>query len=263
MYVVIVNFKMTTSRFKSALVAAGVHFSVSLVVAVLAAWMVFGLWYPYPYSEISGGNGLFFLVVLVDVVCGPLLTLVIFNPVKPHRELIVDFLVIGLLQFIALGYGLWTVFSARPVHLVFEYHRIAVVNAADVDAMALAQAPPALQVLPLKGPTLLSLRSFKDGKEQYESTMLALGGIPQAAQPMLWQPWEAAHAQILSESRPVADLKQRFGTQIASINKAIAATGRPADNLRYLPLMARQEGWTVLIDAQTIKPVGFMQLDSF
>ena len=136
-------------------------------------------------------------------------------------------------------------------------------NAADVDAMALAQAPPALQVLPLKGPTLLSLRSFKDGKEQYESTMLALGGIPQAAQPMLWQPWEAAHAQILSESRPVADLKQRFGTQIASINKAIAATGRPADNLRYLPLMARQEGWTVLIDAQTIKPVGFMQLDSF
>ncbi|EKD97590.1 MAG: FimB [uncultured bacterium] len=259
----IVGFEMRISRFKSALMAAGVHCSASLVVAALAAWMVFSLWYPYPYFEISGGKGLFFLVILVDVVCGPLLTLVIFNPVKPRRELIIDLAVIGLLQLIALGYGLWAVFSARPVHLVFEFHRIAVVNAADVDALALAQAPPTLQVLPLKGPTLLSLRSFKDGKEQYESTMLALGGIPQAAQPMLWQPWEAAHAQILKESRPVADLKQRFGEQISSINNAIAATGRPGEDLRYLPLMARKEGWTVLIDAQTIKPVGFIRLDSF
>jgi hypothetical protein len=243
--------------------AAGAHFSASLIVGAMAAWIVFSLWYPYPYSEISGGKGLFFLVVLVDVVCGPLLTLIIFNPLKPRRELIVDLAVIGLLQFIALGYGLWAVFSARPVHLVFEYHRVAVVSAADVDTLALAQAPSTFQVLPLKGPTLLSLRSFKDGKEQYESTMLALGGIPQAAQPMLWQPWEAAHAQILRESRPVADLKQRFGAQIASINNAIAATGRPADSLRYLPLLARKENWTVLIDAQTIKPVGFIQLESF
>lgn len=38
-----------------------------------------------------------------------------------------DFTVIGLLQVAALAYGLWTVFVARPVHLVFEYHRMAVV----------------------------------------------------------------------------------------------------------------------------------------
>ena len=254
---------MTMRRLKAALKAAGVHFLISLIVAVLAAWLVFGLWYPYPYPEISGGRELFFLVVVVDVVSGSLLTLILFNPVKPCRELVFDLAVVGLLQLAALIYGLLTVFSARPVHLVFEFHRMAVVSAADVDPVTLIQAPASLQTLPLTGPTLLSLRPFKDGNEEYDSTMAALSGVPQAAQPALWQSWDAAHADILKESRPVAELKQRFGTQAALIDSAIAATGRPPEALRYLPLLARKQSWTVLIDAQTTAPVGFLPLDSF
>ena len=72
--------KMNLLRFQAALKAALVHLSGSLLVAVMAASLVFGLWYPYPYRELSGGRDLFFLVVAVDVVCGPLLTLVLFNP---------------------------------------------------------------------------------------------------------------------------------------------------------------------------------------
>ena len=103
---------------------------------------MFGWWYPYPYRELSGGRELFALVVAVDVVLGPLITLVIFNPAKTRCHLVMDFTVIGLLQVAALAYGLWTVFVARPVHLVFEYHRMAVVHAIDVDSDLLAKAPP-------------------------------------------------------------------------------------------------------------------------
>lgn len=243
--------------------ASGIHLGISLVVAGLIAGLVFGLWYPYPYREISGGRELFILVMGVDVVMGPLITLMIFNSNKPRRELRLDLVMVGVLQLAALGYGLSTVYAARPVHLVFEYQRIAVVHAADVDPVTLAQAPPALQVLPLTGPTLLSLRPFKDGDEQYDSTMTALGGIPQAAQPALWQSWDAARVEILKESRPAAELKQRFGAQASLIDSAITATGRPADALRYLPLLARKQGWTVLIDIQNATPVGFLPLDSF
>ena len=113
--------------------ASAIHLAISLSVATLAALVVFGWWYPYPYRELSGGRELFALVVVVDVVLGPLIMLVIFNVAKTRRHLMMDFTVIGLLQVAALAYGLWTVFVARPVHLVFEYHRMAVVSAADVD----------------------------------------------------------------------------------------------------------------------------------
>ena len=105
---------------KPRLRASAIHLAISLSVATLAALVVVGWWYPYPYRELSGGRELFALVVVVDVVLGPLITLVIFNVAKTRRHLMMDFTVIGLLQVAALAYGLWTVFVARPVHLVFE-----------------------------------------------------------------------------------------------------------------------------------------------
>lgn len=250
-------------NWKDRLRASGIHLGISLALAGLMAWLVFGLWYAYPYRETSGGRELFMLVIAVDVVMGPLITLMIFNRAKPRRELIIDLSIVAALQLAALGYGVWTVYAARPVHLVFEYHRLAVVHAADIDPPTLAQAPPALQTLPLTGPTLLSLRPFKDASEQYDSTMAAVAGVPQAAQPALWQPWEASRADILQAARPIAELQRRFSAQSALIDSAIASTGRPAEALRTLPLITRKGEWTVLIDAQTTLPVGFVPLDSF
>jgi hypothetical protein len=51
------------SLLRSRLKALGLHACVSLVIAGLAAALVFLLWYPYPYREISGGRELFLLVM--------------------------------------------------------------------------------------------------------------------------------------------------------------------------------------------------------
>ena len=224
---------------------------------------MFGWWYPYPYRELSGGRELFALVVAVDVVLGPLITLVIFNPAKTRRHLVMDFTVIGLLQVAALAYGLWTVFVARPVHLVFEYHRMAVVHAIDVDSDLLAKAPPSLQTLPVTGPTVIALRPFKNPAEQFDATTAALKGFPLAARSDLWQAYEPARADVLKEAKPVAELRARFSNQAAQIDLAIAATGRPVTDLRYLPLLSRKTAWTVLLDTTTAEPLGYLPLDSF
>ena len=113
---------------------------------------MFGWWYPYPYRELSGGRELLALVVAVDMVLGPLITLVICNAAKMRRDLVMDFTVIGLLQVAALTYGLWTVFAARPVHLVFEYSRMAVVHAVDIAPELLVQAPPRCSNCPCAAP---------------------------------------------------------------------------------------------------------------
>ena len=122
----------TMLNWKSRLRAAGIHLGISLAVAVLAAILVFGLWYPYPYREISGGRELFLIVVAVDVVLGPLITLSIFNLAKPLKELRRDLVVVALIQLAGLGYGLWTVSLARPAHLVFELDRFRVVHVVDI-----------------------------------------------------------------------------------------------------------------------------------
>ena len=250
-------------NWKGRLRASGIHLGISLTIAALAAVLVFGVWYPYPYREISGGRSLFTLVVAVDVVLGPLITLIIFNRAKPRRELMIDLGLVGLLQLAALSYGLWTVFVARPVHLVFEYSRLSVVHAVDIDPALLAKAPVTLQKLPVTGPTKIALRPFKSPAESFDATMAAVGGVPLAARSDLWQPYADSVADILNESKPVAALYIRFPENKAQIDQAVQRSGKPIDQLRTLPLVGRSNAWTVLLDVQTADPVGYIAVDSF
>jgi hypothetical protein len=254
---------------KGRLKAAVIHLAISLVIAALAALLVFLVWYPYPYREISGGRSLFFLVVSVDVIMGPLMTLVVFNRSKPRRELSRDLSVIGLLQVAALAYGLWTMAVARPVHLVFEIDRFRVVHAIEIPTNLLGQAPADLQQLPLMGPTLLSVREFKDAKESFDATMAAMQGIPLSARPDLWQSYAAAKPQIVARARPLAELKIRFPTHAADLDQALVSSStasygtRPETSVGYVQMIDREKFWTVLIDVNTAEVIAFVPIDSF
>jgi hypothetical protein len=243
--------------------AASIHFGLSVLVAAGAAGLVFGLWYPYPYREISGGRDLFLILITVDVLLGPLMTLAVFNRTKSRAALLLDFSVIGILQVTALVYGLWTVAEARPVHLVFEYNRFRVVHAVELPEDVEEKAPPGIRPMPLTGPTLLSLRPFKDGQEQFEVAMQALEGVEPTTRPQLWQDYELAKPEVLKAGRPVVDLKSRFKAQAELIAQTVAATGRSLDSLVYVPMIGRQYFWTVLVDAKTAEVVTFLPLDSF
>jgi hypothetical protein len=251
------------SFWKDRLKASGIHLSVSLLVAAMAALLVFALWYPYPYREISGGRELFLLVIVVDVILGPLITLAVFNRRKPIAELKRDLAVVVLIQLAALGYGMWSVFVARPVHLVFEIDRFRVVHAVDIPLELLPSAPDGAKALPLTGPTLLSLRPFKDENEKMSATLAALNGVSLSSRPDLWQSYEAGRWTLLQAAKPVSELKARLAPHAAMIDAAVAKTGHNPVTLVYLPLVGRKSFWTVLLDPVTAEVLGFIPVDSF
>ncbi len=256
----------TSSPWKRRFTAAGIHLTLSLAVAAVAAWLVFSLWYPYPYREISGGRELFLIVVVVDVIMGPLLTLTVFNHSKPVRELRRDLSIIGFLQLAALAYGLWTVSIARPVHLAFEIDRFRVVHAIDIPEGETSQAPQELQRLPWTGPTLLSVRDFRNEDEKLASTLAALQGFSLGSRPFLWQSYEQAKPQILRAAKPLDDLKTRLPAQASLIDAALkSATGSsvPSRPVAYVPMVGRNKFWTVLLDANTTEVIAFVPIDSF
>ena len=252
-----------TSFWGDRLQASGIHLALSLAVAGAAALLVFGIWYPYPYREISGGRELFLLVVTVDVILGPLITLAVFSRKKPGAELRRDLAIVAVLQLAALGYGLWTVYVARPVHLVFEVDRFRVVHAIDVPLELLSQTAPGVKVMPVTGPTLLSVRPAKNAKEQEEVTMQELAGLPLGARPDFWQPYPVGIPAVLKAAKPVALLKSRFANRASEIDRALASIGRPAQSVVYLPMMGRKDFWTVFLDPVTADVLGYLPLDPF
>lgn len=253
----------SASSVRYRLVRAGIHLLLSLGVVGLIAALMFLIWYPEPYRSLSGGLHLFMILVLVDVTLGPCATLVVSGPRKPAREWRTDMALIVLLQLAALGYGMWTVYQARPVYLAFEVDRFRTIHAVDVPASLLPMAPPGFQSLPGMGPKRVAVRPFRDEQERIDATLAALSGVFLGARPDLWMPYEDATRTVLDQARPIDELMSRKPAYRASIVQAIEAAKLAQGEVSYLPLAGRQDFWTVLLDARTAEPFAFLPIDPY
>lgn len=251
-------------NFRSRLTAAAVHLGVSLVVAAVAAWLVFRVWYPYPYNEISGGRELLTLIVTVDVILGPLLTFAVYNVAKRRHELLLDIAVIAMLQVAALGYGLWTVFEARPVYLVHEVDRFQVVVAADIDQQELRKALPELRALPMWGVKTIGVRKARDSQELMESIEQAMAGRDVSLRPDWWVPMGPSQQEILAQRGKGLDWLRAKGPQASQkVDHALKAIGLPEAELWAFPVVARVTGWSALVNRKTFQVEGFVEVDGF
>lgn len=245
---------------RSRLRAAGIHLGLSVVVAVLAAVLVFVLWYPMPFREISGGRELFFIVVAVDVVIGPLITFAVFNRRKPWSELRRDLAIVVVLQLAALAYGMHAVYAARPVAVVLEVDRLQVVTAADL--VGQNDIPEQWRKLPWWGVQVLATRKVTR-EEKFATIEQALQGRDIGSRPLFWRPPAEAPAEIDKAAKPIDKLKTQHAARSAELQQAIAATGVPAERLKFLPVHARATDWSALVEAGTGRIVGYIPFDGY
>ena len=242
-------------------VAAGIHLLISAAVAAVAASLVFGLWYPGQFRNLAGGRDLFLLVTTVDVILGPVLTFSVFNPAKGMRHLRWDLAVIGCIQVAALGYGLHTVFIARPVAMVFEVDRMRMVTAQDVAASELPNALPTYRRLPLTGPWLLGARIPRPGEEHNDALFTSLEGHDVSSRPIFWQPYDEARQRALAKARPLSLLLEHDHAQASELRVQLAELHADPATGRFLPAVARGD-WVAVLD-QAGNVLGYLPVDGF
>lgn len=255
--------KSVQSRLSFALRWAAGHLVISAVVAALAALLVFGVWYPSPWRQLLGVAGVFALVVGVDLVCGPLLTLVLASPKKSRKERWTDLSLVGAIQLIALAYGLWSVFGARPVALVFEVDRLTIVGANEVQIDQLNAAPEGLRALPWAGVQMAGVRKPISSTENLESLDMSLQGVTPAMRPSWWVPYAAVIPEVVKRAKPLAELLKLRPQQAALLESAAAKTGLPMGQLLYLPLTSSKVvDWVALLSPEG-DVVGYAPVDGF
>jgi hypothetical protein len=254
---------MIKIRLKSAFRAALIHFFSSVLVAALVASLVFGIWFPYPYSEFAGGKNLFLLIIAVDIVCGPLLTMVVFTPSKPKSELVRDLGLIVMIQLGALGYGIHTVWAARPLFLVHEVERFKVITAPNIDENAFNHLEKWLMPKLLEGPKIVSIRSPKDTKEKNDVIFSVLnGGRDYAERPDFYIPYEGeAKKKSIERAHLLTAFLKKYPEHQLEVEDIAQKTKIKLDDLLYVPVIARQDWIAVLNKNGDI--VAFLKGDGF
>jgi hypothetical protein len=244
--------------------AALTHLAATAAVALVSATLVFYVWYPSPFEQISGGADLFKLIVLCDIVLGPLLTLIIFNPKKSRSTLIRDLSVICSVQLVALLYGVWAMFIARPVYVSFEKDSFRVVHANEVVNRQRPDQWDSTLSYPLAGPKPISLRPFKDQKELFAVSDDEINaGIKLSFRSELWQPYDADHLGIILASKPIAELLARKPDMANQLQVAIKQTQFQTNDIRYLPIVSRDKYWTVLLKNDSAEILSYVNLDTY
>lgn len=151
------------------------HLLLSVVIFSLLFGILIFFWYPSPYFSASGGWEGLKIAAAVDLVLGPILTLIVFNTKKSKQKLVMDLSVIVLIQLSALVWGLHTIYQQRPVASVFWLGNFLTVTAED-----LSDQDADLTILKEMGkynPPLIHVHDLIPAKKFYQSGEYAGTGV--------------------------------------------------------------------------------------
>jgi len=92
-------------------------FTSIIVISLISALCVF-YWFPSVFILLDGTWYAILILASIDVIIGPLLTLIVVTSKKSSKELFTDLIVIILIQCSALSYGLYQIYQERIYALV-------------------------------------------------------------------------------------------------------------------------------------------------
>ena len=149
-------------HWKDRVKAAGIHLGISLSVFAVLAYLVVRVWYPDFFFQTDGGWQGLRLLLGVDLVLGPMLTLIVYRAGKPGLRF--DLTAIGVVQATCLAAGIWIVHGERPLAMVYvdgSFYSVTAQSFKEVNV-----AVPDLDAFPGSYPKWVSVKLPEDLDEQ-------------------------------------------------------------------------------------------------
>ncbi|MCA4814610.1 TfpX/TfpZ family type IV pilin accessory protein [Acinetobacter towneri] len=230
------------------------HLSISFLIALLVIGLVFLIWYPSPLATAVGVTHIFLMLLVIDVILGPLLGLLVYKEGK--KSLKFDIAVIIALQVSALCYGVYSIEQGRPAWLVFHADRFELVRKNEMILGNIAQAAPQFQQVSWAGPQFAAVKlSVSSQQRQNDIFTEVLGGISLAQQPERYVELTQAKNQIQQRALPLVELKQ-YNLK-ADVEKTLAKYTK-AD--AWLPLKANAVDMVVLVNKESASIIKIVDL---
>lgn len=239
---------------RSRLKAFTIHLLISILIAIAVMALVFGLWYPAPLATATGVTSIFLILLLVDVILGPSLTLLVYKSGK--KTLVMDLTLVVFLQLSALSYGIYTVAEGRPAWLVFSVDLFELVRINEIDDRAINEASNEYKTPSWFGPQWVVAIPPNDINSRNNILFESLfAGVDIAQRPNLYQSLDN-HAESIS-SRIISLEKLNSTNQPEQVQKQLERYPQ-ADG--WLPLSANNQDMVVLMQREHAKVIAIINL---
>ncbi len=209
--------------------AFAIHLGISLLIFVVLAYLIVFEWYPGFFFDTDGGWRGMRIIIAVDLVLGPMLTLVVYKAGKPGLK--TDLTLIGLFQFVCLFAGTYVVYSERPVSVVFVDGRFAVLSTDDYTEDA-GIAVPDLATFPGDDPKWVMVVAPQgiEAEARFRAEAFAKGSLNHAVEH--YQAFDREHWAFLDNAMDLSVVRERQDGD-AAIAAWLAAHGGTTEDYGF------------------------------
>lgn len=238
--------------------AATTHLLISAFLSTIVICLLVFYWYPLPFFWALGGLVLLLLIVGIDVVLGPVMTLILFNPKKSRRALTLDLSLIAIVQISALGYGLYSGYVSRLVFNVFDGTSFQLVQAADVAGNFLTAAKvPDYQRLPLFGQKFAALNIPDDDRTRSDLAFYKALGVGPTVMPNYYVPLDAAREQLGQAAIAKSQLAYQHPALVARIDALLRDKDLKWQDILVIPFDVKTTTYTAVV---SLKPLSVIKV---
>jgi len=219
---------------------------------------VFLVWYPHPFFILEGLVQIVWVLVGVDIVLGPTLTLVVFKTGKPGLKR--DLSIIAAIQIFGFIYGAHTFYVERPAFaVIYDFDYFQVIPASEMKD--LGKLDPALGHSNLGGPTIVyvepptGIDSLKNILEEMKK-----GAPPIHLRPEFYKPLKGYINKRFWSSRDL-DKLQTTPENETVISQFKSEYGERVKDFAYIPISGNRTSRLLVIDRKSETVVDTIGID--
>ncbi len=237
-----------------------IHLVISLVILAAILYVVVTIWYPPPFFAADGGWQGVRIMVGVDIVLGPLLTLAIYNPGKGMDRLRRDLVVIAVIQFSALCAGAWVVADQRTRMITFADNRF--ISMTETQIRESEVEPEVLAELQKDHPPMAYVRLPDDPGERAAYVFSTMGGKPLFKRGERFEPLTFDNRmRIVAEGYDLDRVARVTPTLRPIVDRFLEKIDRGADQVSALPLYCRYDVLSLVLDRETGEILDTIDID--
>lgn len=218
------------------------HLTTSILIVLIVTGSIFFVWYPYPLAQAVGVIYLFIMLIIIDLILGPLMTLLIYK--KDINAFKIDLSIIIVIQIAALIYGLHSLAQGRPAWIVFNQNKFELIRVNDQIIENTKYIHKQFQSISWTGPQYVAAVPSKNMKQREDDLFMdALAGISLAQRPERYVAISNVKHKIQQQSQNLDNLKKFNDVKLVEkiLNQHPKATA-------YLPLKANKLDMVILIN---------------
>lgn len=253
---ILISSKEKTGLMKNKFKALFIHLLSSITFISAFMLLIYFLWFPEEVMKLTGISKIFMTLVAIDIIIGPLLTYIVYNPKK--KSLKFDLSTIVVLQLAAFSYGAYTIYQAHPVYITYTVDRFSLVSARDANPQAAAFDE--YKVSTLGRPVLAYAQSPDDPDKRNELLMSVVmeGALDLDARAEYYKPYNENIEHIIQRSFD-PELLFTTSAELEHLNTYLRKYS--LDALAFLPIQGKANSMVYVLEKATGTPLGMIDID--